>query len=79
MADGGLYVRDDGIGMPAHLREQAFQLFRRLHPEAGRDGSGAGLAIVRRIAERHGGQAWADGSPGGGTIIWVTFGSRERQ
>ncbi|MCY1143378.1 ATP-binding protein [Actinoplanes sp. Pm04-4] len=79
VADGGLYVRDDGIGMPAHLREQAFQLFRRLHPDAARDGSGAGLAIVRRIAERHGGQAWAEDSPGGGTTIWVTFGSRERQ
>nr|WP_221377500.1 ATP-binding protein [Actinoplanes polyasparticus] len=79
VADGALYVRDSGIGMPAHLREQAFQLFRRLHPEAARDGSGAGLAIVRRIAERHGGHAWADDSPGGGTTIWVTFGSRDRQ
>ncbi|MBU2665545.1 GAF domain-containing protein [Actinoplanes bogorensis] len=74
-----LFVRDDGIGMPGHLREQAFQLFRRLHPEAARDGSGAGLAIVRRIAERHGGQAWADESPGGGTTVWVTFGSRDLQ
>ncbi|MBL7257856.1 ATP-binding protein [Paractinoplanes lichenicola] len=74
-----LFVRDNGIGMPPHLREQAFQLFRRLHPDAVRDGSGAGLAIVRRIAERHGGQAWADESPGGGTTVWVTFGSRDLQ
>ncbi|MCM4080080.1 ATP-binding protein [Paractinoplanes hotanensis] len=74
-----LYVRDDGIGMPSHLREQAFQLFRRLHPEAARDGSGAGLAIVRRIAERHGGQAWAEESPGGGTTVRVTFSPRDRQ
>ncbi|MCO8269647.1 GAF domain-containing protein [Actinoplanes sp. TRM 88003] len=74
-----LVVSDDGIGMPAHLREQAFQLFRRLHPEAARDGSGAGLAIVRRIAERHGGQAWAEESPSGGTTVRVTFTSRERQ
>ncbi|GAB2571864.1 bacteriophytochrome [Paractinoplanes abujensis] len=79
LSGDALFVRDDGIGMPAHLREQAFQLFRRLHPEAGRDGSGAGLAIVRRIAERHGGQAWAGESPGGGTTVWVTFGSRDRQ
>ncbi|WP_127500885.1 ATP-binding protein [Actinoplanes solisilvae] len=68
-----LFVRDDGIGMPAHLRDEAFQLFRRLHPETARDGSGAGLAIVRRVAERHGGQAWATESPGGGTTVWVTF------
>ena len=71
---GALFVRDNGIGMPAHLREQAFQLFRRLHPDAVREGSGAGLAIVRRIVERHGGQVWADDSPGGGTTIWATFG-----
>ncbi|WP_250037601.1 ATP-binding protein [Paractinoplanes maris] len=77
--DGALYVRDNGIGMPANLREEAFQLFRRLHPDAARDGSGAGLAIVRRIAERHGGQAWAEDSPGGGTTIRVTFGSRDLQ
>ncbi|MDP9798773.1 light-regulated signal transduction histidine kinase (bacteriophytochrome) [Catenuloplanes nepalensis] len=69
-----LMVRDNGIGIPAHLRGQAFELFRRLHPRGtGGDGSGAGLAIVRRIAERHGGRAWADESPGGGTTIWVTF------
>ncbi|WP_033339323.1 ATP-binding protein [Catenuloplanes japonicus] len=69
-----VYVRDNGIGMPAHLREQAFDLFRRLHARAeGVDGSGAGLAIVRRIVERHGGRVWADDSPGGGTTIWAVF------
>ncbi|MEU4620633.1 ATP-binding protein [Actinoplanes sp. NPDC023801] len=74
-----LTVRDNGIGMPAHLREQAFQLFRRLHPAAaGHDGSGAGLAIVRRIVERHGGQVWAEDSPGGGTTVRATFPDRGR-
>ncbi|GAA2880220.1 Bacteriophytochrome (light-regulated signal transduction histidine kinase) [Actinoplanes cyaneus] len=66
-----LVVRDNGIGMPAHLREEAFELFRRLHPSA--EGSGAGLAIVRRIVERHGGQVWAEESPGGGTTMRATF------
>ncbi|MET0426477.1 MAG: ATP-binding protein [Actinoplanes sp.] len=79
----GLFVRDNGIGMPPHLREQAFQLFRRLHPDNGgaREGSGAGLAIVRRVVERHGGQIWADESPGGGATMWATFpsGDRDRQ
>lgn len=67
-----LIVRDNGIGMPDHLREQAFQLFRRLHPAQG-SGSGAGLAIVRRIVERHGGQVWAEESPGGGTTMVASF------
>ncbi|GAA2545536.1 ATP-binding protein [Winogradskya consettensis] len=71
---GTLNVRDNGVGMPPHLREQAFQLFRRLHPKsAPRDGSGAGLAIVRRIVERHGGQVWAEDAPGGGTTMRATF------
>ncbi|BEL03614.1 ATP-binding protein [Actinoplanes sichuanensis] len=74
-----LVVQDNGIGMPPHLREQAFQLFRRLHPAtAGFDGSGAGLAIVRRIVERHGGQVWAEDSPGGGATIRATFPDRAR-
>ncbi|GAA2471933.1 ATP-binding protein [Winogradskya humida] len=71
---GTLNVRDNGVGMPPHLREQAFQLFRRLHPKsAPHDGSGAGLAIVRRIVERHGGQVWAEDAPGGGTTMRATF------
>ncbi|WP_051167649.1 ATP-binding protein [Actinoplanes sp. N902-109] len=77
-ADSVLFVRDNGVGMPPHLREEAFQLFRRLHPAAApRDGSGAGLAIVRRIVERHGGRAWADETPGGGTTMWATFPASE--
>jgi two-component system, chemotaxis family, sensor kinase Cph1 len=69
-----VYVADNGIGIPAHLRDQAFQLFKRLHaPGEHGGGSGAGLAIVRRLVERHGGQAWADSLPGGGTTIWLTF------
>ncbi len=69
-----VYVADNGIGIPAHLRDQAFQLFKRLHaPGEHGGGSGAGLAIVRRLVERHGGQAWADSLPGGGNTIWLTF------
>ncbi|WP_067505466.1 ATP-binding protein [Actinoplanes sp. TFC3] len=74
-----LFVRDNGVGMPPHLREEAFQLFRRLHPKTNPgDGSGAGLAIVRRIVERHGGRVWAEETPGGGTTMWATFPGQER-
>ncbi len=77
--DGGpereaVVVRDNGIGVPAAQRELVFGLFRRLHRTAEHGGgSGAGLAIVRRIVERHGGAVWLDDAPGGGTAVCFTL------
>jgi PAS domain S-box-containing protein len=69
----GIMVRDRGIGVPASHRERIFDLFQRC---VGREieGTGAGLAIVRQIAERHGGRAWVQDRPGGGSDFVVTFG-----
>ncbi len=66
----GLVVRDRGPGLPSEMGERIFELFRR---GVGRDveGTGAGLAIVRRIAERHGGSAWARGREGGGAEFFL--------
>lgn len=50
-------ITDDGRGVEPGLREAAFQMFRRLHGQNAYPGMGAGLAIVRRIARRHGGEA----------------------
>jgi signal transduction histidine kinase len=50
-------ISDNGPGVEPALREQAFQMFRRLHGQNAHPGMGAGLAIVRRIARRHGGEA----------------------
>ncbi|MET9230126.1 ATP-binding protein [Lentzea sp. NPDC003310] len=67
-------VRDNGIGIPAEQRTEVLRLFRRLH---GRDahggGHGAGLAIVNRIVERHGGRVRLDATPGGGTSVLFTL------
>ena len=68
--DGELiyFVRDNGIGFePEHAR-QLFRPFHRLRPEEF-EGTGIGLATVRRIIERHGGKAWAEGTPGEGATI----------
>lgn len=69
----GLIVCDRGPGIPAGYSERVFQLFQRA---VGRDveGTGAGLAIVRQIAERHGGKAWFRPREGGGCEFVVTFG-----
>jgi signal transduction histidine kinase len=67
-------VRDDGIGIHGELPEQAFAIFGRLHGREAFEGTGAGLAIAARIAERHGGRVWGRGTPEGGTTVWFTIG-----
>jgi signal transduction histidine kinase len=70
----GLVVRDRGPGVEPEHAERIFQLFQRA---VGREveGTGAGLAIVRQIAERHGGRAWVQPRAGGGSEFFVTFGT----
>ncbi|MEW2066259.1 ATP-binding protein [Streptomyces sp. NPDC007346] len=75
-----LVVRDNGIGIPVEQQEDVLQLFRRLHRRDERGGgSGVGLAVVKRIVERHGGRLWLESpapAPGGGpgTAVWFTLG-----
>jgi signal transduction histidine kinase len=66
-------VRDRGPGIAPEQAERIFQLFQRA---VGREieGTGAGLAIVRQIAERHGGSAWVEPRRGGGSEFIITFG-----
>jgi signal transduction histidine kinase len=68
----GIAVRDRGPGVAPEHAERIFQLFQRA---VGREveGTGAGLAIVRQIAERHGGSAWVEPRPGGGSEFIITF------
>jgi signal transduction histidine kinase len=68
----GLVVRDRGIGIAPEHAVRIFQLFQRA---VGRevDGTGAGLAIVHQVAERHGGRAWVQPREGGGSEFIITF------
>jgi signal transduction histidine kinase len=67
-------VRDDGIGVDGELPDQAFAIFGRLNGREAFDGTGSGLAIATRIAERHGGRVCGRGTPDGGTTVWFTIG-----
>lgn len=64
-------VKDSGIGFDPAESERVFDLFRRLHGRATYEGSGIGLAIVRRIIEHHGGRVRATGSPGIGATFEI--------
>lgn len=64
-------VADNGIGFDPTYRERIFQLFQRLHGRNEYEGTGIGLALVRRIVERHGGVIAAHGSPGAGARFTV--------
>ncbi len=74
----GLVVRDRGPGVAPEHAERIFQLFQRA---VGREveGTGAGLAIVRQVAERHGGRAWVQPREGGGSEFVLTFGTGVHQ
>ncbi len=74
-ADGGheISVRDNGLGIPEQFREKVFAMFTRLHSDDEIVGTGIGLAVCRKIVERHGGKIWIATPERPGTTVIFTL------